>query len=201
MSSQVDEVNGALQKLGLDPIVSLSDKDKRARSMALAYDKVRQSELRAHNWKFAEVDAPGGLAALTVSGSDNWLYEYPLPNDCLRVLSLGMNRQSIGGILYRTGFEQMYTIKGKSLFSNIASPCPLTYTSDVTDTTLFDACFSDMFQCKLAYQTCIHLTQNQTLKSDIAKEYKRALNQALLAGSVELPPQGIADDSYTLSRL
>lgn len=199
MTSQVTIVNIGLQKLGLDPILSLADKVKTARAMNLSYDPQRQNELRAHNWKFAEKDDQ--LAADVAVPVFDWQRSFTMPSDLLRLLTLGSNRQSLGGANYRTGFEAMYTIKGRKIYTNLSDPLPVTYTWDVTDTTLFDACFVDMFACRLAIQNCIYLTQNSGLRDSLAKEYKRALNQAVISGSVELPPQGIADDSFTLIRL
>lgn len=199
MTAQTDIGNLSLQKLGLDPIVSFADKSKAARAIAAAYDPMRQLELRAHNWKFAEKD--DNLAALAAAPLFTWNLMYQLPSDCLRLLMMAGIRQTLGSINYRTGLEGLYTIKGRNIYTNLTAPLAITYTSDVTDTTLFDSCFVDMFACRIALQTCIQLTQNSALKTDIAREYKRSLNQAVIAGSVELPPQGIADDSYVLSRL
>lgn len=199
MTSQVAIGNLGLQKLGLDPLVSFADKSKAGRAISAAYDPMRKMELRSHHWKFAEKDTnlPSDLASPLFT----WNLSYTLPTDCLRLLFIAGMRQSLGQIDYRTGFEGMYTIKGRQIYTNIVSPLPITYTQDVTDTTLFDDCFNDMLACRIALQTCIHLTQNDKLKADIAREYKRSLNQAVIAGSVELPPQGLADDSFILSRL
>jgi hypothetical protein len=199
MTSKTAIQNQGLQKLGLDPIISDADKSKSARAMLSAYNPMRQYELRAHNWKFAEVDK--NLAVDTTQPIFSWTYAYQLPSDCLRLLQIAGIRQSLGSASYRTGLEGLYTIKGRKILTNLTAPLPITYTSDIEDTTLFDSNFTDMLACRLALQTCIHLTQNDKLKADIAREYKRSLNQALISGSVELPPQGIADDSFVLSRL
>lgn len=201
MAAQVEICNLALQKLGLDPIVSINDAVKAARAMKTAYDMQRQNELRAHHWKFAEVDV--NLAALTATPVFTWQLQYQLPTDCLRLVTIAGVRQTLGTMNYRTGEEgeRLYTIKGRKLLTNLPAPLGITYIADVTDTTLFDANFNDMFACRLGIQTCYHLTQNDNLKNSLAKEYKRALNQAVLSGSVELPPEGIADDSFVLSRL
>lgn len=201
MTDQTTIVNLGLQKLGLDPIVSLADKIKNARAMAISYDPMRKYELRAHNWKFAETDQ--NLPMDAAAPIATWQRSFTLPTNCLRFLWITGVRQSLGTAMYRTGMEgeQLYTIKGRKIYTNLAAPLMITYTQDVQDTTLFDDCFNDMFACRLALQNCIQLTQNDTLKQSLAKEYKRSLNQAVISGSVELPPQGIADDSFTLSRL
>lgn len=201
MTAQTDLLNLSLQKLGLDPIISIDDKTKSARAMKTAYDPQRRNELRAHHWKFAEKDA--NLGADTAAPLVTWQRSMQLPADYLRLVTICGVRQSLGGMDYRTGTEGegLYTIKGKAIYTNLPAPLPISYIWDVTDTTQFDSCFVDMFACRLAAQTCTQLTQNSTLKGEIWKEYKRALNQAVLIGSIELPPQGIADDSFSLCRL
>lgn len=199
MASQTEICNLALQKLGLDPVVSIDDKVKAARSMKTAWDMMRQNELRAHNWKFAEKDA--SLAALSESPLFDWNLIYQLPADYLRLRRIAGIRQSLGGIDYRSGLEKLYTIKGKRIYTNLTAPLPIIYTGDITDTTLFDANFNEMFACRMAKQTCRHLTESDTASEDIKKDYKYAKNQALLSGAIELPPEGIADDSFVLSRL
>lgn len=199
MASQTQIINLALQKLGLTAVISINDSNTRARAMLNSYDLERQSELRAHDWKFAEKDAniPADVAPPLFS----WNLQYTEPTDCLKFLMIAGYRQSLGGTLYRTGLEGLYTIRGKKILTNLVAPLPVTYIYDCTDTTLFDANFVEMFACRLAGQNCIQLTQNATLKESIAKEYKHALNQALISGACELPPQGIADDSFSLCRL
>lgn len=199
MATQTQIINLALQKLGLAPLISIADKNTRAYAMMAAYDLQRQNEIRAHDWKFAEKD--GAIPADVATPANTYLYQYTEPTDCLRFIMIAGYRQSLGRTFYRTGLEQLYTIKGKKILTNLPAPLQVTYLYDVTDCTIFDANFVDMFACRLAGQTCIQLTQNATLKGDLSKEYKRSLNQALISGSIELPPQGLAEDSFILSRL
>lgn len=199
MADKTGICNLALQKLGLDPIVSIDEATKAARAMKTAYDMARQHELRAHDWKFAEADA--NLASLAEAPLFDWNLIYQLPAGCLRLRQIAGIRQSLGGIDYRTGLERLYTIKGRRIYTNLTAPLPIIFTDDITDTTLFDANFNEMFACRLAKQTCRHLTQNDAAKADIDKDYKTAKNQALLSGALELPPEGIADDSFVTSRL
>lgn len=199
MTDKTGICNLGLQKLGLDPIVSIDDSVKTARAMKTAYDMVRQNELRAHNWKFAEKD--DNLPALSEAPLFDWNFIYQMPTDCLRLRQIAGIRQSLGRIDYRSGLENLYTIKGRRIYTNLTAPLPIIYTWDVTDTTLFDPNFNEMLACRLARQTCRYLTQNDAAKLDLDKDYKLAKNQALISGALELPPEGIADDSFITSRL
>jgi hypothetical protein len=199
MADKTGICNLALQKLGLDPIVSIDDREKSARAMKTAYDMMRQNELRAHNWKFAEQDA--NLAALSDAPLFDWNLQYQLPADYLKLRQIAGIRQSLGGIDYRSGLEKLYTIKGRRIYTNLTAPLPIIYTGDITDTTLFDANFNEMFACRLSKQTCRYLTQNDNAIADINRDYRYARNQAVLSGALELPPEGMADDSFVTSRL
>lgn len=53
MATQLEIVNRALQKIGAKRIASLTDDVKEAREVAACYDRLRDDELRAYNWRFA----------------------------------------------------------------------------------------------------------------------------------------------------
>ena len=53
MASEVDIANRALQKLGAESIVSLTQDSENARACNLCYEPIRDAELRAHPWNFA----------------------------------------------------------------------------------------------------------------------------------------------------
>ena len=52
-SKPLDIINRALQHLKLPRIASVNDFSQNAQEMGFAYDKVRQGELRRHNWRFS----------------------------------------------------------------------------------------------------------------------------------------------------
>lgn len=49
----IDIANRATDHLGQDPIVAMTDQNKRARILSRIYDKLRQYELRRNVWRFA----------------------------------------------------------------------------------------------------------------------------------------------------
>ena len=200
MASDVEIAGRALQKLGEPRINSVFPPDnlKTARAINACWVMLRDNELRAHIWNFAK--ARTTLPADSATPAFGFSYQYTLPSDCLRILVIGNQRQSIGLINYRTGLESLYKIEGRKILTNLTAPLAIEYVSRVIDTSQWDANFVEMFACKVAEETCYEITQSDTKKESIRKDYRRALREAALSNAIETPPQGIADDSWSLAR-
>lgn len=200
MASDVQIANRALQKLGEARITSVFPPDnlKSARAVNAAWEIVRDNELRAHCWNFAKELTT--LPADAAVPSYGWNVQYTLPADCLRVRVVGNMRQSLGLLNYRTGLEGLYTIAGRKILTSLTAPLPLEYTKRITDTSVWDANFVEAFACKLAEEICVEITQSDAKKESLRRDYKRAIREAVLANAIELPPQGMADDSFVLAR-
>lgn len=199
MPSEVEIANRALQKLGEARIASLEDNVKPAREMKAAFAIVRAAELRAHRWNFAIVRV--NLPALSSVPAHGFNQEFQLPSDCLRVLEVGNVRLDLGGIDYRTGMESLFQIEGRKILSDLSAPLPVRYISDITDASLFDACFVDSFACRLAIETCEALTQSTSKKQEIKRDYMRSIRAAKLTDAIENPPEGMAATTLELARL
>lgn len=199
--ADVDIANLTLQKLGENGIISLFPPDnlKAARELNKAYNPMRQAELRAHRWSFSKERVQLSADVATPLGGD-YLFQYTLPADCLSVRTIGNTRQQID-VDYKTGYERLYSIEGRKLLTNLTAPLLVIYTKDVTDTSLFDACFNDMFACRMALQTCEVITSSDSKKDSIRKDYKLSRGEALRSNAIELPPRAIAEDSWVNSRL
>lgn len=201
MTAAVDIANRALQKLGEDRISSVFPPDnvKAAKVLNACFNSIRDNELRAHVWSFAKADAL--LPADATAPLIGYQFQFQMPSDCLRVLVVGGMHAMPGMINYRTGFEQFYKIKGRKIQTDLPAPLALEYIKQVTDTTLFDACFVESFATKLALETCEAITQSGTKKEALRLDYKRSIREAVLSNVIELPPEPITDDSFVFSRL
>ncbi len=54
MATEIDQCNSALDKLGVEPIGSFTDKTKAAALCSTLYNPIRQKLLRRHPWNFAQ---------------------------------------------------------------------------------------------------------------------------------------------------
>lgn len=200
MSSQTDIVNQAQILIGDDLVVSINDNTKQARTMKVLYDMIRQGELRAHRWKFSMTRQL--LPAMTTPPENTpFTYGYLLPSNCLKVLDINHLRQSLGSYNYRSGLEKLYEFQGNVLLTNIPAPITLHYIQDVTDTTMFDACFVNAFSAKLAWKAAYALSQATSIKNMCLEHYKDAINEATRTDAIEKLPEGQAEDSWVTSRL
>ena len=76
----------ALLSLGQDAINSIDDQNDRARLAKGLWPMVLDDELSLHRWKVARKRA--SLAREAATPAFGWAYQYALPADCLRVLSM-----------------------------------------------------------------------------------------------------------------
>jgi hypothetical protein len=190
MASQTDICNRALQKLGAKRIVSLSDDSPSARACITAYDTVRQAELRAHNWNFAI--SRQVLAADALAPEFGRAYSYTLPSGCLKIID-PYPEQNLN--------DRDWVIEGRKIYTNDVAPLNVRFISDITDTSLFDALFVESFAARMAVEMCEQLTQSNTKKDLLQKEYIQNIREARKASSIEKRPIEPATDTWLTVRL
>lgn len=193
MASQVSIVNRALIKLGEQPILSLTDNVKQARTMAALFEDTRDAELRAHRWKFAMRRTQ--LPALVEAPDWGYQLQYELPADFLGLVQ-------VNEIYLRAGTKQRapWAIEGRRLLTDIAAPLAIRYVARVDSTALFDPLFVDALACRLAMEACEAQTQSDTKFQRVAAMYDTALKLAVRQDSVEAPPDELPDGSWLESR-
>ena len=184
MAADVDIANLALQKLGAKRIASLTEDSRNARSCNTLYTKVRDAELRSHPWSFAIGRAL--LAPSVTAPAFDYLYQFPMPVDCLRILPPNDNDLDwkVEGRNILTNSKNGSAI----LPSNISTSSPvmaLIYIKQITDPTLFDAIFVEAFAAMLAYEMAEEITQSNTKKSDQMENYKYWIGEARKANAFE----------------
>ena len=169
MTSVVQICNLALQKLGASHIVSLTEDSKGARECNLAYEPVRDAELRAHTWNFAKARVV--LAPDSTAPPFGFDYQFTLPSDFLR--------------LHPVDEETDWTIEGNKLLTNDGDTLNLGYIKRVTDPNIFDSTFVEVLAARLAMELAEPITQSNTKKDFAVKEYKRALLEARRVNAIE----------------
>lgn len=196
-NSDVEVINAAAIKLGQEPITSRSDAGKLARVMDARFDAIRDAELRRHTWAFSVVRVE--LSALVTEPAFGFDYEYQLPSDCLRVLQVGLYVSSSLSDA-RTSDEAPYAIEGRKLLTNEAAPLPLRYVKRATTVGEWDSAFCEALASRLAYECCEAITGSSGKKDDAMRDYKIAVEEAIYANEVEIPPQPIPDGEWITGR-
>jgi len=187
MSTQTPEsiCNLALDKLGADPIASISAPVKaNERLLARQYPFHRDALLRSHRWLFAKA-----TRRLTPTGSpitndiDDRLYRYTMPTDAVRAIR-------------RSGTT--WQVRGRELLDPSDSHIDVEFIVQV-ETAKFDPLFTDALVCRIAEAICEKISMSTDKKQDLKDDYKRAMDDARRTNAFELGPEVVTggDDAYS----
>ena len=188
-TSDVEVINLGLQKLGAARITALSDDSTNAREAGACYVRLRDAELRRHNWNFARKRVT--LAPSAVDPDFDYDYAFPLPSDCLRLLPPAVN-----------GFDwRIESHEGQSsILTNDGDSLEINYIFRVTDPTKFDALFDEMLACRIADHLCEKLTQSNTKADKAMKDYKTARAEARRINAFENISEEAPEDPWLAAR-
>jgi hypothetical protein len=103
MASDVSIVNQALRRLGGTRITSLTDGSKNANAANDIYEDLRDELLRAHPWNFATTRVE--LARLAAAPAFGYGYNYSLPTDWLKTVSVHDNDAGAGALDFKEETE------------------------------------------------------------------------------------------------
>ena len=189
MSQTIEGIcNLALDKLGADPIVSLSAPTKpNERLYARQYPHWRDAELRRHRWRFSiETVRLTPVGSPTVYGNDAPLYRYAWPNNALRAI--------------RTTGSEWKPSGGKILLDASSTYIDVDFVLQRLPSEM-DELFIEVLACRLAFETCEKITQSNEKKRDLMQMYKDALAEAKLANAYEAGTEAWierdTDEQYT----
>lgn len=203
MASQTEICNSALTLLGADTINAITDQSNAARALNAVWNLERDSELRKHIWKFSvtRTNLPA-LATAPVNGP--YTAQFELPAGCLRVIQVGNSNFDWPGVDlsdFRSGpTNDDYIIEGGMVLTNLAPPISIRYVQQITDPTVWDACFTAAFAARLARATCFRITQSTAKEKDAIAEYQTQLMEAVRTNAIETPPTVQADDTWIATR-
>jgi hypothetical protein len=161
-ASETDIANEALGRLGISPIMALSDTSKQAQFANRFYNQTRDEVLASHAWNFAIRRAT--LAQLSNPPDFEWLYAYQLPVDHIRLLRL--NNYEIDKIY------ESYAVEANMLLTD-ADTAEIKYVARLTDVTLFPPLFVEALSIKLASKLSAPLTGRFDQPTALMQEYDR----------------------------
>jgi hypothetical protein len=184
--SVVDICNSALQRVGAATILSISDNSPEARACSVAYDSNRRDELRKQKWNFAKKRVV--LAPDATAPAFDYTYAFTMPSDCLRVL--------------RPPTPDLdWQIEGRQILTNWSNVLNLKYIADITDATIFDPAFYNVVAAALALDLVEKLTQSNTKKAALVKDYDDAVMSARRVNAFEAGPEDAPEDGWWIARL
>lgn len=178
-------------------IESMDEGSTLSKRMNLIYDSVRDELLEAFPWKMARTRLK--IAAMTDAPAFGWLYQYALPNDCLKMLPLRENGAFEGKpVPYDmeslvTDPDNPETSRVRVILTNCRGPLPVRYIGRVTDTSQFTPLFVTALVARMAVRMAHGLTGKQSYVDRLQAIYKQAIMEAHQSDDV----QGTIERPYT----
>jgi hypothetical protein len=186
MASEVDICSAAVLSLGGNPISSFDESTDRARLCASLWPLVRDEILRGHPWNCAiKRDV---LAALTTAPAYDYAYQYELPSDWLRTLSVG-----------EYGVEPDFKTEGRRILSD-ETPLKIRYIFRNEDSRTYDALLVDAMIAAMAARIAYAITQSASLAQVKMQELQAILKRARAVDGMEDPPEVFGDFPLLASR-
>lgn len=178
MFSALDLCSQALLKIGASPIHAFDAKTAESKIATALYESVKQNILSSFPWTFAIKTER--LAKLSIDPEADFSHAFQIPNECLCVLSVGMNEKSTG---------LSYQIKGTQLLTT-ANDVYATYLRDVSESEL-PPFFRQALVSRLASEFCLPLTENTTLANFLLKQAEMDEKKARVIDSQQETPRAI----------
>ena len=181
MASVVDICNGALNQLGASTILSLTEDSKNARLCNARYTQIRDSLFRSHPWTclIKRVE----LARDTATPSWGFSYQFTLPADCLRVLTI-------------LNYDYDYKIEGRKVLANHGT-VKIQYISRIEDPNQYDELLRETISAALAADIAYAVTSSNPTATNMYNLFQSKLKEARFTDATEgyntNPDNGQAD--------
>ena len=169
--------SNALLMLGAAPIADLNEDNDRARLAANLFDPARDMVLRRHPWNCAVKRI--ALAPDVTAPAFDWTYQFTLPSDWLRTLSVG-----------EAGDYQAFAIEGRKILCD-ANPLLLRYVWRNDNPATWDDLLVWGMTCVMKAIFAYPTTKSANLSALVEDSLKDVLKQARAVDGQEQP----TDDS------
>jgi len=185
MASVVQICNSALNQLGAASITALTDNSKNARLCNERYAVVRDAVFRSHPWN--SIIKRQQLAQTTNTPAYGFSYEFALPSDCLRVLTIN-------------AYNSDYKIEGRKILCNESS-IKITYVAQETDPNEMDVLLRETISAGLAADIAYAITANLQVSKLMQEKYQFKVSEAKHTDASEGyntdPENGLTDQILT----
>ena len=164
--ANVDIANEALIRLGAATITTLTDGSANATLINSIFGDTRDMLVAGHPWSWAVTRAD--LVSNASTNYTDWSYMYDVPS-ALRLLSLYTASGSSSG--------EKWFVEGTYLYTNQVSAM-MSYIQSISDTDTMSVPFKKALGARIAFEICLRITQNMTLRDRLFREYNYELLQA-----------------------
>ena len=169
MASTVEICNGALNQLGATTILSLTEDSKNARLCNARYTQVRDSLFRSHLWNCLTKRVE--LAKDTEVPSWGFSYQFTLPADCLRVVTI-------------LNYDYDYKVEGRKILANHGT-LKIQYISRVEDPNQYDELLRETISAALSADIAYAVTSSNPVANNMYKLFQDKLREARFVDATE----------------
>lgn len=178
-TSEVQICSNALLLLGAKPINSFDDESDRALLVSNLWPNALDAILRSHPWNCA-IDRVQ-LAPTAATPAFDFAYQFTLPGDCLRVLSIG-----------EKGENPEYELNGRKVLYDEAL-LNLRYVVRNEDIPSWDALLVQAAEAYMAMTCAYPVTKSASMFEAMGSLWKLKLQQARTIDGLETPPEEFGD--------
>lgn len=185
-ATEVSICSNALLMLGGQPINDLSENSDRARLASNLWPAVRNYVLRRHPWNCAVKRV--ALAPDTAAPAFDWAFQYTLPPDFMRVLSVG-----------EAGNEIDFKIESGKLLCD-ENPALLRYVWRNENPGSWDDMLVWAMTVSMKAVMAYPITQSASLEQLVEDALKDVLKQARAVDGQDEPPETVGDSPLLAAR-
>lgn len=181
MVDKVDIANIALTGLRITKINDFADTSAGAEAVNAIWNSLLEAELSKHSYNFAIKRTK--ISQLSDTPLFGYSYQYQLPPDCLRLLTVDANLE--------------YRVESGVILTD-ASTVYIKYISKNTDPATWSASFVDLFVTKLKAELAYPLTADVALMKFHQAAYNRLALTVRFQDAVEEPGQPLGTETPSL---
>ena len=169
MASVVDICNGSLNQLGASTILTLTEDSKNARLCNARYTQVRDSLFRSHLWNCLTKRVE--LAKDTEVPSWGFSYQFTLPADCLRVVTI-------------LNYDYDYKVEGRKILANHGT-LKIQYIARIEDPNQYDELLRETISAALSADIAYAVTSSNPVANNMYKLFQDKLREARFVDATE----------------
>jgi len=178
-TSAVQVCSNALLLLGAQTINSFDDESDRALLVANLWPNALEAILRSHPWNCAIQRVQ--LAPDAATPPFDYAYQFALPGDCLRILSVG-----------ERGENPQFELEGRKVqFDEALLNLRYVYRND--DIPSWDALLVQAAEAYMAMTCAYPITKSASMFEAMGNLWKLKLQQARTIDGLENPPEELGD--------
>lgn len=171
--------SNALLLLGAQTINSFDDESDRATLVSNLWPNALEAILRSHPWNCAVKRL--SIAPDATAPAFDFAYQFTLPGDCLRVLSVG-----------EKGAEVEYTLEGRKVLAD-ESELLLRYVFRNENIPSWDALLVQASEAYMAMTLAYPITKSASMFGAMTDLWNLKLRQARSIDGMENPPEQLGD--------